>query len=82
MSADQNLGTETLIYVRLLNEGTDVWRPARATPMAEGSFVVAKPDDYDTEEESWEFPPHARVRCARRRFADGEEALVAISMAE
>jgi hypothetical protein len=30
MSVRQDSDTEVVVYVRLLDEGTDVWRPARA----------------------------------------------------
>jgi hypothetical protein len=82
MSADQDLNTETVVYVRLLDEGTEVWRPAPAIPLGDGSFRIIKPDDYDPETEAWEFPPDARVRCVRRKFADGGESLAAIAIAK
>jgi hypothetical protein len=82
MSADQGLGTETVVYVRLLDEGTEVWRPTRATPLADGIFEINEPDDYDPEIEIWEFPPHTKVRCVPRKFADGEKALVAVAVAQ
>jgi hypothetical protein len=31
MSVHQGADTEAVVYVRLLDEGTDVWRPVRAT---------------------------------------------------
>jgi hypothetical protein len=82
MSADQHLDTETVVYVRLLNEGTDVWRPTRATPLPDGTYRIRRPDDYDPDNETWEFPPLTRVRCTAKRFADGDEALVAIAVAK
>jgi len=82
MSAGQDLNTETRIYVRLLDEGTEVWRPTRATPLADGIFEIDEPDDYDPETETWEFPPHTKVRCVPRKFADGEKALVAVAVAQ
>ena len=82
MSVDRDLSTETVVYVRLLDEGTNVWRPVPAVPQADGSFRLDEPDDYDPQTESWEFPPHTKVTCARRRFADGEEPLVAVAVAK
>jgi hypothetical protein len=81
MSADQALDIKTVVYVRLLDEGTEVWRPARATPLADGTFEIAEPDDYDPETETWEFPPHTRVKCVSKKFADGDKALVAVAVA-
>src|SRR6266446_6436830 len=82
MSVHQDTDTEVVVYVRLLDEGTDVWRPVRATALPDGTFQLAEPDGYDPEAELWEFPPRARVKCASRRFADGEEGLVAVAYAE
>jgi hypothetical protein len=47
MSVDQDTGTEALVYVRLLDEGTDVWRPARATALSDGTFRLLQPNGYD-----------------------------------
>jgi hypothetical protein len=50
------------IYVKLLDEGTDVWRPVQASRVAENVFVI---DDqpYDRSIERWEFEPGERVLC-------------------
>lgn len=82
MSVDQDTNTDRTIYVRLLDEGTDVWRPVVATELSDGTFRLAEPDGYDPKVEVWEFPPHTRVRCALKRFFDGTEGLVAIANAE
>jgi hypothetical protein len=37
-SGPQHTNTEVVVYVRLLGEGTDVWRPARATALPDGTF--------------------------------------------
>lgn len=78
MSADQISNTDVIVYVRLLDEGVDVWRPVPATVVSGGTFRLAKPKDYDPESETWEFPPHTLVRCETKRFAGGKEGLVAI----
>lgn len=54
------------IYVRLLNEGTDVSRPTYATDLGEGQFTLLAPSNYDPEIETWEFLPGSRVRCQKR----------------
>jgi hypothetical protein len=81
MSAHQTTNTDTVVYVRLLDEGTDVWRPVRATPLPDGTFELAEPEGYDPQGELWEFPPHARVRCIPKSFAGGEKGLVAVTRA-
>ena len=81
MSGPQDSDTEVVIYVRLLDEGTDVWRPVRATALTDGTFRLLEPKGYDPDDETWEFPPLTEVRCARKKFADGEEGLVAVARA-
>ena len=81
MSAPQATDTDAIVYVRLLDEGTDVWRPVQAAVLPDGTFRLGEPEA-DNAAEVWEFPPRARVKCAARRFADGEEGLVAVAYAE
>jgi hypothetical protein len=68
------------IYVALLDEGTDVWRPVRATDLGAGVFEIAR-DAAPPGGEQWAFGPGERVRCERRTFSDGAQALVAIERA-
>jgi hypothetical protein len=81
MSADPASGTDRTVYVRLLAEGTNVWRPAPATELSDGVYQLGEPSGFDPRTELWEFPPHTRVRRATKKFADGTEALVAIAIA-
>ena len=57
------------IYVALLNEGTDCWRPVRAEVVSEGLFRIT---DSQPEDEEWEFRPGEIVRCREAAFQDGE----------
>jgi hypothetical protein len=82
MSADRNSNIEKMVYVRLLNEGIDVWRPVSATQLSDGTYRLLEPPGYDPEVETWEFPPHSIVRCAPKRFSDGEESSVAVALIE
>jgi hypothetical protein len=79
MSVHQDTDTEAVVYVRLLDEGTDVWRPARATALSDGTFRLLEPDGYDPNAEKWEFPPLTKVRCVTRKFTDGGEGLAAVA---
>ena len=81
MSVHRDTDTEVVVYVRLLDEGTDVWRPARATALPDGTFRLLEPNDYDPTAETWEFPPSTKVRCVARKFTDGDEGLVAVARA-
>ncbi|MGC4029015.1 MAG: hypothetical protein QM696_09105 [Steroidobacteraceae bacterium] len=60
--------TET-IYVRLLNEGVDVWRPVQALRRAGGVFLIVSKND-DPELEDWEFPSGSLVRCVQERAVE------------
>lgn len=66
------VATQT-IYVELLDEGVDVWRPVEATVEADGTFRLP---DQAPMDEAWRFPPGSFVRCQQKLLSDGE-ALVA-----
>lgn len=81
MSADPVSNTkEHTIYVRLLDEGTDVFRPVLAKSVGEDIYELLVPHEYDSEDEQWEFQPGSRVRVMVRHGSDGEY-LVATSLA-
>ncbi len=71
------VATERTIYVHLLDDAVDVWRPVVA--LAEADDVYRLPDIAPADER-WEFSPGARVRCESREF-DGELVLVATAPA-
>lgn len=82
MSADQGSSTnESTIYVRLLDEGTDVFRPSPAIALGGDVYELLRPEFYDPEDERWEFEPGCRVHALPRTGADGDY-LVAASLAE
>jgi hypothetical protein len=74
MSVPQDTDTEMVVYVRLLDEGTEVWRAVGATPLPGGTFPLQEPDDYDPVAETREFSPSTKVQCVTRKFADCGEA--------
>jgi hypothetical protein len=67
------------IFVRLLDEGTDVMRPVQAAKVVSGNFRLIEPTDYDPEYETWEFAPDSIVRCETRRVAD-QMILIAVEV--
>jgi hypothetical protein len=69
----------TTIYIRLLNEGTDVFRPTTAEPVGGAQFKVLPTSTYDSESEEWEFVPGSLVECEKRQL-EGEEVLVAVKV--
>lgn len=63
------------IYVALLSEDVDVWRPVKAVCISGNRYRVIE-QAYDRGNETWEFPPGAEVVC-EHRVLQGETALVA-----
>jgi hypothetical protein len=55
------------IYVYLLNEGTDCWRPVSAENVSGDIYRItgAPPDDTET----WEFKTGELVRCKYKRLS-------------
>ena len=69
----------TTIYVALVNEGTDAWRPVKATSLSNDTYRVEGAMD---EDEEWEFSPGTTVRCEWMVFGNGEHGLAAIDVAD
>jgi hypothetical protein len=64
------------IYIYLLNEGTDCWRPVDAKRISNNCIKIISVNP-DPEDENWEFQPGAIVRCEERELSGGR-ALVAV----
>jgi hypothetical protein len=70
------VGTRVLIYVKLLDEGVDVWRPVTAALVGpERTYEVLGEEPLD---ERWEFGPGTVVVCGEHRFDDGTRGMVAL----
>ena len=69
-----------VIYVPLLEEGTDCWRPVHADHVRDDVYEITV--EQEPAGERWAFPPRALVRCRQHRFADGATGLVAFERAE
>ena len=67
------------IYVALLDEGIDVWRPVEAQRLSPDTYLIVD-KDYDPRAERWEFEPGTVVRC-RKENRDGRQLLVATEAA-
>ena len=61
-------GTE--VFMPLLDEGTDVWRPVRAEHVAGDVYRVIG-DAPDPEDEIWQFLPGTLVRCREQQLSGG-----------
>jgi hypothetical protein len=66
------------IYIRLLDEGTEVSRPTQALDLGGGLFKVLPTSDYDPTDEVWEFLPDSIVRSEIRR-SEGKQFLLAVA---
>jgi hypothetical protein len=65
------------IYVALLDEGIDVWRPVAAERLSRGCYRIV---DHDRGVERWQFEPGTVVRC-RKEQRDGRSILIATEAA-
>lgn len=72
--------TEDRIYVKLLDEGVDVWRPVQARSIGSGVFLVDQRAPEDTDE-VWEYGYGDHV-IVERRILDGRSVLVAIGRSD
>ena len=68
-----------LIYVALLDEGTDCWRPVNAIPRGHNEYEILGPIP---EDEKWAFQPGDTVQVIAHTFSGGQVGLVAISLAK
>lgn len=66
------------VYVQLLGEGTQVYRPVPASQVAPDIYVLGSAESYDPEDEEREFLPGARV-VVEERIIEG--AAVPVAMA-
>ena len=52
--------SDSTVYVRLIDEAVDVWRPVEAVDLTETTCRIAD-QPYDREIETWEFEPGVAV---------------------
>ena len=72
------------IYVFLLDEGTDVWRPIEAIPVGDGVYRIVS-ENPDPEAEHWQFSTGDLVRCELKSLSEGSDyqnRLVAVEKTE
>jgi hypothetical protein len=72
---------KSIIYIYLLDEGTDVWRPTEGEEVAEMTFRVLPSPNYNPEDEHWAYLPGTIVRCAYKTLSAGKSVLVAVEEA-
>jgi len=64
------------VFVALLDEGVECWRPVEAQHMVADQYLLSGPI---ADGEVWEFRPGETVRCRERTFQDGTTGLVAFA---
>ncbi|SDP98109.1 hypothetical protein SAMN05428975_4617 [Mucilaginibacter sp. OK268] len=69
---------EYIIYIKLLEEGTNVYRPVSATKIGENVFQLKGFDIYDPEDEIWEFLPGSTILVEERTLSN-KKVLVAMA---
>lgn len=72
----------TLIYVQLLEEGTDTVQGTQAVIIGNGLYKLLPTSNYDPEDTIWEFLPGTVVKCKPWKTADGEPILLAVEKVE
>src|SRR5262245_59551130 len=73
----RQLAEPVTIWVALLGEGVDAWRPVQARPLGGDRFRIVGVDA-DVSDETWQFPPGAIVTCERTQDGEGSVQLRAI----
>jgi hypothetical protein len=58
-----------IVYMPLLNEGVEVWRPVEATPLTNETYRV---EGEIPEGEEWLFAPGTVIRCEWKTLSDGD----------
>ena len=60
----------TQLYVALLHEGVDVWRPVQAERLSDNTYRILD-QPYDRGIESWQFEPGDVVICEMVESSEG-----------
>jgi hypothetical protein len=60
----------TQIYIALLDEGVDVWRPVQAERLTGNTYRILR-QPYDRSVESWQFEPGDEVLCEMVESSEG-----------
>ena len=76
--AASTVPNRTTIFVALVDDGTEVWRPVAAERISDDRYLIV--GVCDTEDEVWQFSPGSVVRCELRESAGGESALAAVEL--
>ena len=69
------------VHVALLDEGTPVWRPTRATALGDGRYRLLPVPGIAADDEHWAVAAGSVVRIERQEIG-GDEVLVAVAIEE
>jgi hypothetical protein len=69
--------TKQTIYIALLDEGVEVWRPVEAIEVGNGVYRIVS-ENQAPDDERWEFTTEELVRCVPKSFSDGSTYFVAV----
>jgi hypothetical protein len=58
------------IYIALLDEGVDVWRPVQAERLSDNTYRILS-QHYDRSVEAWQFEPGDVVLCEMVQSSEG-----------
>jgi hypothetical protein len=75
-----NTSSTITVYVRLLGEGTEVFRPVPAIPVADSRYTLQGDEIFQPDDENWEFAPGSTV-IAQSCVLSGATVLVAVAKA-
>lgn len=64
------MSNDSIVYVSLLDEAVDVWKPMKAKHISNTHYQIADSPD-ETDYDSLEFKPGEVVRCEERKLSDG-----------
>ena len=72
------MNVQVTIFIRLMDEGVECWRPVEAEPRG-STYLLIGPMPSD---ERWEFPAGSLVVCQQTEFSEGKTGLAVVRLAE
>jgi len=68
------------IYVRLLHEGSEAFRPVPAIKISDTVYQIDPAAPYNEEDETWEFGPGSKVEVRQPKDFRGEVRTIAVRL--
>lgn len=69
------------LLIKLLNEGTIVYKPVMSTLIKSNIYQIDKENEYDSEDEKWEFLP-GEIVFVEEKIIDNKKLIIAIKKVE